>query len=123
MVHPSYLLLYVDNPRASAAFYMELLKAEPVEVSDTFALFVLENGVKLGFWSRHTVEPSPAASGGGVEICMRLDTVVDVDAAHADWAAKGVTILQPPTQMDFGYCFTAADPDAHRLRVFAPSQS
>jgi hypothetical protein len=29
-------------------------------------------------------------------------------------------ILQPPTEMDFGRTFTAADPDGHRLRVFKP---
>jgi hypothetical protein len=37
-------------------------------------------------------------------------------AAAAFYAA----ILQPPTAMDFGYTFLAADPDGHRLRVFAP---
>ena len=44
----------------------------------------------------------------------------DVDATHAEWLAKGTTILQGPTDMDFGRTFTAADPDGHRLRVFKP---
>ena len=35
------------------------------------------------------------------------------------WAKLGLKILQEPTKMDFGYTFTAADPDGHRLRVFA----
>jgi uncharacterized glyoxalase superfamily protein PhnB len=36
---------------------------------------------------------------------VRLAT--DVDAVHAERAAAGVTILQPPADMDFGRCFTA----------------
>ena len=34
----------------------------------------------------------------------------------------GLRIIQEPTKMDFGFTFTAADPDGHRLRVFNPSQ-
>lgn len=120
MIHPSYSLLYVESPRASAAFYASLLSLEPVEVSDTFALFVLPGGWKLGFWSRHTVEPSPAGTGGGGEICIVQTSASEIDATFADWAARGVRVLQEPVTMDFGYCFTAADPDGHRLRVFMP---
>jgi len=42
-----------------------------------------------------------------------------VDALHADWRERGLAILQDPQMLDFGYTFTAADPDGHRLRVFA----
>jgi predicted enzyme related to lactoylglutathione lyase len=37
-------------------------------------------------------------------------------------ADGGVAIAQKPVEMDFGYTFTALDPDGHRLRVFAPGQ-
>jgi hypothetical protein len=40
---------------------------------------------------------------------------------HRSWAARGLSIIQSPVAMDFGYTFVALDPDAHRLRVFAPS--
>lgn len=53
-------IIYVDNPLVSAEFYARLLGRQPVEVSPTFALFMLENGLGLGLWSRHTVEPSVA---------------------------------------------------------------
>lgn len=43
-----------------------------------------------------------------------------VRALHAAWCARGLSILQAPVAMDFGLTFTAADPDGHRLRVFAP---
>ncbi len=71
----------------------------------------------LGLWSRHTVEPAAMASGGAAELAFMAD---DVDAVRADWLARGLPVIQPPTDMDFGRCFTAADPDGHRLRVFKP---
>ena len=58
MSHPNFVILYVDNPSVSVAFYSGVLGGPPVEASPTF--------------------------------------------------------------MDFGYTFTAKDPDGHRLRVFAP---
>jgi predicted enzyme related to lactoylglutathione lyase len=42
-----------------------------------------------------------------------------VDAVYADWASRGLRILQTPVEMDFGYTFVATDPDGHRLRVYA----
>jgi hypothetical protein len=45
-----------------------------------------------------------------------------VRSAHADWIACGLRIVQEPVDLDFGYTFTALDPDGHRLRVFAPRQ-
>ena len=45
-----------------------------------------------------------------------------MQARHIEWQAKGLRIVQGPTEMDFGYTFVALDPDGQRLRVFAPSQ-
>ena len=116
---PSYTLLYVDNPPASAAFYAGLLGREPVESAPTFALFLLDGGAKLGLWSRHTVEPAATAAGGGGEIGFSVADAATVETIHADWRGRGLPILQPPTAMDFGHTFVALDPDGHRLRVFA----
>ena len=79
-------------------------------------MFALDSGVMLGLWSRHTVEPA-ATPAGGSEIAV---TVEDVDAVYADWSARGLPIVQEPTDMDFGRTFVALDPDGHRLRVFRP---
>ncbi|CVI15695.1 conserved hypothetical protein [Agrobacterium fabacearum CFBP 5771] len=119
MTHPDFTILYVDNPPASTEFYKALLHAEPVEASPTFSLFVLQNGMKLGLWSRHTVEPKASVGGGGGELAFRVESDAQVDEAFADWKTKGIAILQQPGTMDFGYTFTAADPDGHRLRVYA----
>ncbi|MFT3720014.1 VOC family protein [Pseudorhodoferax sp.] len=124
MEHPSYTLLYVDDPAASARFYAALLDAAPVEASPTFALFALRSGLMLGLWSRHTVEPAPppAAGAGAAELGFRVAADADVEAAHAAWQAQGVRIVQPPVRLDFGYAFLAQDPDGHRLRVYALGQ-
>ncbi|WP_262271718.1 VOC family protein [Microvirga yunnanensis] len=121
MPTPNFILLYVDSPAASADFYGELLQRKPVEASPTFVLFALGSGLMLGLWSRHTVQPAAAAPGGGTELAFPVERDGDVDAACAAWKARGLSILQEPTVMDFGRTFVALDPDNHRLRVFAPA--
>ena len=120
MLDINFVLLYVESPAASAAFYEKLLGRPPVEASATFALFAMPSGVMLGLWSRHTVEPTATAKGGGGEIAVTLVDAAAVDATHADWSARGLKILQAPTDLDFGRTFVALDPDGHRLRVFSP---
>lgn len=119
MSEPTFIILYVDDPLRSAAFYGSLLGKEPVESAPTFAMFALANGTMLGLWSRHTVEPAATVPPGGSEICFVAGSDDEVTAMHRDWTTRGLPMLQPPTRMDFGYTFTAADPDGHRLRVFA----
>jgi catechol 2,3-dioxygenase-like lactoylglutathione lyase family enzyme len=117
MADPNFILLYVANPAASARFYAGLLGHEPVEASPTFAMFALSSGVMLGLWGRDGVEPGATPPGGG-ELAF---AVPDIAPVHAEWLARGLPILQSPTDMDFGRTFLAADPDGHRLRVFTPA--
>ena len=116
-----YFLLYVDSPATSANFYSRLLGKPPVELNPTFALFILDNGVKLGLWSRHTVEPAAHLTGGGGEVGFSLANPAAVDTLHAQWVERGATIIQSPTHLDFGYTFVAEDLDGHRLRAFSLS--
>jgi predicted enzyme related to lactoylglutathione lyase len=115
----SFVLLYVENPPNSAAFYSNLLGTPPIETSPTFAMVPLRDGVMLGLWSRKTVEPAAAAKPGASEVAFTVADADAVTAAHADWSQRGLKIAQAPTQMDFGRTFVALDPDGHRLRVFA----
>ncbi|MGY2050919.1 VOC family protein [Methylobacterium sp. JK268] len=123
MSHPetesSIVLLYVTDPAASRRFYASVLAREPVEVSATFVLFVLPSGLSLGLWGASGVAPRPEATGGGAELGFKLASAAAVDAAHTVWEARGARILMPPTDLDFGRSFLAADPDGHRLRVYA----
>ncbi|WP_395701893.1 VOC family protein [Aquabacterium sp.] len=118
---PNFTLLYVADPAASAAFYQRLLGKPPVEASPTFAMFALGSGTMLGLWRRDTVQPAATGAPGAGELAFALQGGrAAVDAAQAAWQAQGIALLQPATAMDFGYTFTAQDPDGHRLRVFAP---
>ncbi|RWB74109.1 MAG: drug:proton antiporter [Mesorhizobium sp.] len=121
MTAPNFVILYVDSPEKSGAFYASLLGREPVEFSPTFAMFVLDTGFKLGLWSRHTVEPAAAAAGGGGELVLAVENAAAVDATYADWTGRGLKMLQAPTNLDFGRTFVALDPDDHRLRVYWPN--
>lgn len=121
MPNPNFMLFFVESPAASATFYGMLFGLEPVEISPTFALFALSSGLMLGLWSKHSAEPRPGAGAGGTELGLTVEDYDDVDAAHADWKGRGIAILQPPIDMDFGRTFVALDPDGHRLRVFAPA--
>jgi catechol 2,3-dioxygenase-like lactoylglutathione lyase family enzyme len=116
----NFVLLYVDSPPASAKFYADLLGKPPVEESPTFVMFALKSGVMLGLWSRHTVEPAPAAQPGASEVAFAVDSKATVDSLYEDWSKRGLPIAQKPMAMDFGHTFVALDPDGHRLRVFAP---
>jgi catechol 2,3-dioxygenase-like lactoylglutathione lyase family enzyme len=117
---PNFILAYVADAPKSAALYAKLLGAEPVESSPNWAMFAFPNGLALGLWARNDVEPK-ATLPGGSEIGFPVDSDATVTLTRDAWAKLGLKILQEPTQMDFGFTFTAADPDGHRLRVFAPS--
>ena len=41
MAQPHFVLLYVDEPKASAAFYARLLDRQPLESSPNFVMFEL----------------------------------------------------------------------------------
>lgn len=117
MITNTYFLLYVENPMASADFYSRLLDKQPVQASADFTLFILDSGIKLGLWSRQVVKPEAQASAGGGELGWAVDSREAVDELHQHWRALGITIVQPPTAMGFGYTLLALDPDGHRLRV------
>lgn len=117
-------ILYVKNIAASTTFYTELLGKDPVESHPSFAAFALSSGAMLGLWSRIDVEPAVTAQQtvyGNSELAFAVEGNDAVDSLYADWKGKGISMLQPPTQMDFGYTFTAVDADNNRLRVYTPS--
>jgi hypothetical protein len=120
MPSPNYLLVAVENPRRSAALYDQLLERQPVENSETFVLYVLPNGFKLGLWAASTMAPKPAPPGG-VEIAFALESREAVLRTYEEWTKLGLRVLQEPTEMEFGFTFVVEDLDAHRLRPFALS--
>lgn len=108
------IILFVDNPSTSAAFYKRILSIQPIEESPTFVLFALPNEIMLGLWSRHTAKPEVTAQPGATEICFITS---EVDTTHAAWQQLGVNFAQAPIDMEGGRAFVALDPDGHRIRV------
>ena len=119
MTDPNFLILYVKSAEKSAAFYTSLLGKPPVDASPNFAMFALAGGVMLGLWSAHDVKPR-ATAPGGAELAVAVADDAAVHGTHTAWRGLGIEVVQAPTAMDFGFTFTALDPDGHRLRVFAP---
>jgi predicted enzyme related to lactoylglutathione lyase len=120
MALPHFVLLYVDEPQTSAAFYARLLDRQPLDSSPNFVMFELAPGLRLGLWARRDVSPAPRANDTG-ELAMAVATNSEVEALCAEGMRKGAAILQEPVTKDFGLTFLAADPDGHRLRVFCPA--
>lgn len=120
MPSPSCIILYVADAEASTGFYADLLGQPPAEATSEFAMFALAPALMLGVWRRTDLQPPSDIPGGGGEVALPVADAAAVDARHADWAGRGLPILQAPTDMAFGRTFVAADPDGHRLRVFAP---
>ncbi|STY30094.1 bleomycin resistance protein [Legionella wadsworthii] len=119
---PNLIIFYVANPLVSASFYEGLLKSQPIESSPTFVMFSLKSGLRLGLWSKHTVEPDASALGGGGELSLQVAADHMIDELYSRWQQQGITIAQSPTRMDFGYTLVALDPDKHRIRVFSLSK-
>ena len=120
MAQPSHILSYVADARASAALYAKILDQQPEQVTPTYAVFALPNGARLALRSRDGVEPR-ATLPGGTELCFAVDTDAAVKKTLDTWFKLGLRIIQEPVRLDFGFTFTAADPDGHRLRVFRPN--
>ncbi len=108
-------ILFVNNPQKSSLFYQEVLGLKPIESSATFVMFILENGVMLGLWSKHTAEPRVESVPGAFEIGFPSE---NVDEVYKKWSQQHVTVAQKPTDMDFGRTFVILDPDGHRIRVY-----
>jgi len=118
MTDLNYVLLAVKDPQKSAAIYDHLLGVKRVEDSPTFVLYVLDNGIKVGLWSAREVKPTPRPAGG-VELSFSLPDEKAVRDTYAAWTKLGLSVVQEPTHLDFGFTFVVADPDGHRLRPFA----
>ena len=120
MVTANQILNYVADAGRSAALYARILDAQPIDSSPSFAMFALPGGTILALWSRDEVEPR-ATLPGGTEIGFLADSRDAVLLTRNAWEKLGLRVIQEPVQMNFGFTFTAADPDGHRLRVFSPA--
>ena len=120
MPAPNLILLYVENPEASAEFYNRLLERAPVAVHPTYAAFAFENDLNIGLWSVSARNFVSGGSGHRGEIAFMVRDDHEVRSLHTRWNAMAVEIEQPPHEAVFGLTFVALDPDGHRIRVCTP---
>ena len=120
MLSPNLILLYVEDPTGSAAFYTGLLGREPVASFPTYVAFELENGLTFSLWSTEARDFVSSGSGHRSEVAFMVKDDVEVERLYAEWRSKGITIEQELKTAVFGRTFVALDPDGHRLRVCRP---
>lgn len=120
---PTSVIRYVSDVEASTAFYRSVLGREPLETFEGFALFALGGSMTLGLQAADQIEPAAEPHVGGSELSLSDVDRGTVDRLYAAWTSRNVAIVLPPTELEFGYTFVAADPDGHRLRVCATDTS
>ena len=118
MADVGFILIYVEDVAASAAFYARILGRPAVESSPTFAMPPAAPEIMLGLWRRGDVAPKAGAPGGG-ETAFTVESEAAVEETIAGWKALRARIAQAPTRMDFGFTATALDPDGPAAGVRA----
>lgn len=119
MFKPNLCILYVDSPQQSKLFYSKLFQQTPVHASSTFVMFCFDDGWQFGLWSNKTVSPKSQAITQCMEVASKLKSNKEVDALYLQLQQQKVVMLHAPKALDFGYAFTALDPDGHRLRFYS----
>ena len=120
MTTPNLILLYVNDPLASAAFYENLFELPPVARFPTYVAFTFPNGLSVGLWSTQAKNFVSGGSGHRSELAFMVPDDEAIRRLQERWAAAGAAIEQPLHQAVFGLTFVATDPDGHRIRVCRP---
>jgi len=114
------VVLYVEDPKASAQFYADFLGLKPMALSDGFSSLTADTGLTLGLWRKSTAHPPAEGGPGSAEIGIMAAGEGGVEALYHRVKQDGLTILQPLVTAAFGPTFVVADPDGHRIRVCQP---
>lgn len=125
MQHPSFVILYVENPSQSATFYQQLFALAPVEASPGFVMFVLNSGLRLGLWQRQHIVPAATLdaalpAGGSCELVFQLADSAALQTTYQQCQQAQLAVALAPVQLEFGETFVVLDPDQHRLRFYVP---
>jgi len=119
---PSYTILFVENPLASADLYSGLFGVKPAHASENFVMFVLPHGYKFALWAAADPDAHIAANGKNniAEVGIALDSFEAVDRMFGEWSKKnGLTVVMAPKTLPFGRSFVVVDGDGHRIRGMA----
>jgi catechol 2,3-dioxygenase-like lactoylglutathione lyase family enzyme len=111
------ITLFVEDPQKSKAFYQAVFDVPVIYEDENSAVFRFENMIVnlLDTSAAHDlIAPgtvAPQEAGSRFQFSIWVD---DADAACAALATRGVTLLNGPTNREWGMrtaCF--ADPDGH----------
>ncbi|AHK42578.1 MULTISPECIES: VOC family protein [Ensifer] len=122
MLTPNLILLYVEDPEQSAAFYTRLLGRGPVAAFPAYVAYALDNGLNFSLWSTKAANFVSSGSGHRMEIAFMVKDDAEVERLYAEWRKAGIPIEQDLMTAVFGRTFVALDPDGHRLRVCTPDK-
>jgi len=111
------ITLFVDDPKRSKAFYERVFDVPVVFEDAESAAFKFDNLIVNLLAARaapELIEPAAVAgrdAGSRFELTIGVD---DADAAVAQLASRGVTLLNGPIDREWGVRTAAfADPDGH----------
>lgn len=122
MTTANLILLYVEDPAQSSAFYEKLLGRAPIAAFPHYVAFEFANGLNLGLWSTKAEDFLSSGTGHRSELGFIVDDNAAVDRLYNAWLDAGVAIEQEPSLAVFGRTFVALDPDGHRIRVCTPDE-
>jgi catechol 2,3-dioxygenase-like lactoylglutathione lyase family enzyme len=117
MPAPNLFLVYVTDVERATAFYADLFDLTPVMVTPRYVPFEVVPGVLFALWSGRAdvLTDRPARTS---EVGLMVPGGPEaVDALHAAWAAKDVTVVEAPHDEVFGRTFVVTDPDGNLIRV------
>jgi predicted enzyme related to lactoylglutathione lyase len=114
---PNLFLTYVQDAGEATAFYSDLFDIQPSFISPRYVAFDVAPGVLFAVWTgrnEHAVPATPRVSEVGL---MVPGSAGAVDDLYAQWAAKGVSVVEEPHDDVFGRTFVISDPDGNLIRV------
>lgn len=115
------ITLFVEDPQRSKAFYREVFDLPVLFEDEASTMFKFDNTIinlLASSAARELIDPAAVA---GQEAGSRLQLTIwvdDADAACAELAERGVTLLNGPMNRAWGMRTAAfADPDGHIWEV------
>lgn len=113
-MHLDYVVLPVDEPGESGAWYADVLGLSVEWDTADFVMVVGEGGARLGLH-----RGDPPAEPGVVQVHFEVD---DVDETYGDLVEEGVAFTGPPADTDWGYRTAACrDPTGYTVELFTPT--
>jgi catechol 2,3-dioxygenase-like lactoylglutathione lyase family enzyme len=111
------MTFFVSDPARSKAFYASVFDLAPIFEDADSAAFQFENlilNLLRASEAGELVEPSGVGSSDAGAVSLLTIWVPDADAAAAELASRGVSVLNGPIDRPWGVRTLAfADPDGH----------